>query len=159
MRIVLHSACTSTQQDKDSARVSAQVSVPVGHFIGDGPGACPVASIGLQSFRVYRCVSGPLTILGVPGTPWSVDRPGRVFVVSPQWHSSSYCVARGARCRNILPKPKLPQITFLNLGAPLPSLRSGIAPPNLGLLDTIYCVLQTKTIRGGTPWGVTTIKY
>ena len=65
VRIVFHSACTSTRQDQDSARVSAQVSVPVGHFIGDGPGACPVASIGLQSFRVYRGVSGPLTILGV----------------------------------------------------------------------------------------------
>ena len=68
VRIVFHSACTSTRQDQDSARVSAHVSVPVGYFIGDGPGACPVASIGLRSFRVYRGVSGPLTILGVPRT-------------------------------------------------------------------------------------------
>ena len=129
VRIVFHSACTSTRQDQDSARVSAHVSVPVGHFIGDGPGACPVASIGLRSFRVYRGVSGPLTILGVPGTPWSADRPGQVFVVSAHWHSSSYCVARGARGHNILPKPKLPQITFLDLGNPLPyaSLRDSSA--------------------------------
>ena len=134
VRIVFHSACTSTRQDQDSSRVSAHVSVPVGYFIGEGPGACPVASIGLRNFRVYRGV------LGMPGTPWSADRPGQVFVVSAHWHSSSYCVARGARGHNILPKPKLPQITFLDLGGlRYPTLRSGIAPPNLGLLDTILC--------------------
>ena len=85
--------------DKVSARVSAQVSAQVGHLIGDGLGACPVASIGLRGFRVYigvyQGVSKPLTILGRAGTLWSADRPGRVFVVSPQWHSSSYCVGTG----------------------------------------------------------------
>ena len=102
-----------------------------------------------------RGVSGPLTILGRAGTPWSADPPGQVFVVSPQWHSSSYFVARGAQGHNILPKPKLPQIAFLGLGGlRYPTLRSGIAPPNLGLLDTIYCVLQTKTIAGEVPAGV-----
>ena len=80
-------------------RRAQAVSAQVGHLIGDGLGACPVASIGLRGFRVYigvyRGVSKPLTILGRAGTLWSADRPGRVFVVSPQWHSSSYCVGTG----------------------------------------------------------------
>ena len=79
VRIVFHSARTSTRQDRDSARVLARVSVPVGHFIRDGPGACPVASIGLRSFRVYRGVSGCI------GTPDDFGRARDAMERGPTW--------------------------------------------------------------------------
>ena len=55
--------------DQDSARVLARV----GHLIGDGLGAYPVASIGLRSFRVYRGVvsSRPVKFGGVGGVSGS----------------------------------------------------------------------------------------
>ena len=94
------------------------------------------------------CHRGLLTVLGCALTPRCV---GRVRIVFHRVHLLCREVTTFCRSPNYLKR------SFWGLR--YPTLRSGIAPPNFGPLDTISCVLQTRTNRRGTPWGVTTIKY
>ena len=94
------------------------------------------------------CHRGLLTVLGRVWTPRCV---GRVRIVLHGVHLLCREVTTFCRSPNYLKR------SFWGLR--YPTLRSGIAPPNFGPLDTISCVLQTRTNRRGTPWGVTNIKY
>ena len=125
------------------------VSAQVGHLIGDGLGACPVASIGLRAFRVYI---GVFRDPGQFGAGARTDLAG--CLLCPHIGTVACIVLHGVRgvatsCRS-LNYLKLPSWI---LGLRYPTLRSGIAPPNLGLKR--YYILSFRPKQSGeVPPGV-----